>query len=670
MKRSSLEAALGHHSASATWRLQARSGRNSTGQASQATEDLEPRRPTRPSGAFKRKVAVTRAPFARVFRVLHVPAIEGEDTAFAFADMRQLLPVVSRRCPCLREVLARAASRRETLRVVPSQDECTAGNVLATEARQRVVFLYLTFQQYEDALVSPHAWVAISCVTHEQAQRTRGGMGAITATWMDEWSRQQLDTAFQVDGLVVRLALSNFVADFEAMRESYAAMGSSGIRPCFLCENIVMKASGAPEVDPQYCWISEADVSRFRPMLDSEVAALMDRQLQRLPELSAAALQLRERCLGFHITPDSIWSAPSRRSLLRLEIAMNDQMHCYFAQGIASQELQLYLTAVRETTGITMKNIADCVVEGNWLRPGHSRSHGESKHWQRRLFRDSLWRSGMFKGSASQCITLIPLVRWLTLAMGWNRLASIRPQYESFKHLCRCVDALKAGSRNGTWQDLGSAQEQHQKAFMRAYEGHERPKHHHRMHLPEQYQRQGLVLSCWATEAKHKMYKGDLARCVQHFIQEADGGRLLSVRLLPQLLLRHCSSAAENRLLLYGKHELLQELSAKKESLASACDVHHGTVAKRLRVGMLDVRKDDIIMHGPDWTRAALCHFFYRNVTGSLCLGATPLRLTWQDESQTVFGLATPTALSRESLEMPRLPAWHHRNATEVVCIL
>ncbi|CAE7582345.1 unnamed protein product [Symbiodinium sp. CCMP2456] len=591
-------------------------------------------------------------------------------TAFAFANMRLLLHTVAQQDSTLQMLLER--NQGTALRAIWGQDECTAGNVLASEARQKVTFLYVSFQQYREALVSPRAWMAISCLAHEQVQRTKGGMAAITAVWLREWARQDLRTPFQVHGVDVCIELATFLADFEAMKASFAALGSSGIRPCFLCENVVMKGSPAPDRDPHFCSISEWDVTKFKSMKHEEVVGFMDDVFAKLPELNASALQLRERCSGFHILRESLWGCPTGRHLLKLDMVMNDNMHCYFAQGIASQELVLFTSAVCDATGFSVAQLGKAAADAGWLRPACYRKHGESKHWLARLFRESLWKGNMFKGSASQCESLVLLIRWYAVALQWNAVPALRKQYESFKQLALCADALKSTSRTKAWDSLATVQRDHMRCFLAAYpDGQERPKHHHRLHLPEQYKKQGFQCGCWATESKHRMYKGDLARQVQHFIQSKTGGVELSRQLLPKLLLRHCGLATENPLLLDGLWKLEQTVSAQRDCIASSFALGESVVAKQLRAGMLDVSRNDVLLHGPQWNMAVLCHFFCECANGSLRIGCTALELVWKDETQRVFKMSPQAILvAWQDLQLPRLPTWHRKDVEEFTCIL
>lgn len=167
------------------------------------------------------------------------------------------------------------------------------------------------------------------------------------------------------------------------------------------------------------------------------------------------------------------------------------------------------------------------------------------------------------------------------------------------------------------------------------------------------------------------MYKGDLARQVQHFIQSKNGGVELSRQLLPKLLLRHCGLATENPLLLDGLWKLEQTVSAQRDCIASSFALGESVVAKQLRAGMLDVSRNDVLLHGPQWNMAVLCHFFCECANGSLRIGCTALELVWKDETQRVFKKSPQAILvAWQELQLPRLPTWHRKDVEEFTCIL
>ena len=119
-------------------------------------------------------------------------------------------------------------------------------------------------------------------------------------------------------------------------------------------------------------------------------------------------------------------TATSAKNLLTLDKNMCDSMHCFCAQGIASQELLLWFNHVCAATGSSLEELAKAAVDMEWKRPACRRQQGEGKAWLRRLFRPKLWQGKLYKGSAAETWLLVLLLRWFTLSMGWNEIEEIR----------------------------------------------------------------------------------------------------------------------------------------------------------------------------------------------------------------------------------------------------
>ena len=665
-KRTRLEAQLAGSSARSVFMLTRQRTR-----AADAEED-EPSPARGPSGAFKRKVAMTLAPFRQVFRICRCDGIDGsEDVQFAFADIQALLRLSSRKCDALARIVREASSMREPLQAVLSHDECTAGNVLATDARQKVTLLYLTFLQYGKSVESETAWIPISSITHNQVERCKNGIASVTCSWLREWHDQDLMRGFDCNGQETRVRLALYISDFDALRYSLDAMGSAGIRPCVLCSNIVSKASRAPERNDHFCWISEHDTGKFELTRHQEIIDLYEDIMPRAPAMTAEQRKLRERCCGFKFNHDNLWNCDISRNLLTLDKIMCDSMHCYCAQGIASQELLLWFNHVSAATGSSLEELAKAAVDMEWKRPACRRQHGEGKAWLRRLFRPKLWQGKLYKGSAAETWLLVLLLRWFTLSMGWNEVEEIRTKYLSFKYLCRCLDTLSNIGKTRQYDALARFQQEHQRAFASAYDGLERPKHHHRMHLPQQYKDNEAVVSCWATESKHKLYKGRLAAQTQHFLKDDEGGREHSCRLLPRLLLLHCDRAAKTPLMLGKDFQVLRpikDVSADERTRQFYLPGY--TAGTRLRSVMLDVSEGDVLLCGKSNVEAGIVKFFAVQPDGQLLLCWSLLAFSWKDESQMVFKATQQDRCAIwQNLTRPRLPTWYTYAGEEIVCI-
>ena len=164
------------------------------------------------SGAFKRKVQASLAPYLACFRAVDVassrPGASGE--IFYIANMKALLRFVASQCPSLQDVFR--AHSAEPLSAILAHDECTSGNVLNPLMRQKTLLFYGSFTCLKPILKSSRAWFPVAAVPHDQLEHCVGGMSAVTATFIQHWTEDALHVPFYIcDGLHVSLQLRIFV---------------------------------------------------------------------------------------------------------------------------------------------------------------------------------------------------------------------------------------------------------------------------------------------------------------------------------------------------------------------------------------------------------------------------------------------------------------------------
>ena len=83
-------------------------------------------------------------------------------------------------------------------------------------------------------------------------------------------------------------------------------------------------------------------------------------------------IDLRERCLGFRLDMDGIWSCEAARRQLSIDMALNDAMHCYFSTGIINTEIVLLLEQAYNT--INTNDLLETLKSAGWCRPGKTHS--------------------------------------------------------------------------------------------------------------------------------------------------------------------------------------------------------------------------------------------------------------------------------------------------------
>eukprot|EP00435_Cladocopium_sp_Y103_P028716 s2238_g7.t1 len=213
-----------------------------------------------------------------------------------------------------------------------------------------------------------------------------------------------------------------------------------------------------------------------------------------------------------------------------------------------------------------------------------------------RLSRDGMWNS-------PACCAALPLEKYVNDSMH---------MYFANGVACTEINLLVAAVWKETKQGISDIRDavlevSWERPGMKKRNGHERPKHHHALHLARQYNVTHCTPNCWGTEAKHRDYKQTFAKLLQHRLSQKNGGSSFSWSLLPRLLMRHCEFLNMHPLTTNG-FELMGQFSA--EDTYAVTNLKHCQVAPRCRIGMLDVQETDILLHGEQKEKAFRINFF------------------------------------------------------------
>eukprot|EP00435_Cladocopium_sp_Y103_P038633 s115_g10.t1 len=567
-------------------------------------------------------------------------------------------------CPTFVPFLQQQA---QPLRCILSHDECTAGNVLATEQRQKITLCYLSMECMAKWGDSPIAWLPVSAISHAQVTNTRGGMGRIHMTLVEAWSRQRLEEAFELtENFFVRLELCTFIADHDAQRGALCAKGSAGLKPCAFCVNCIAKGADATaERDAQFRTIAECDMSAFKQHSTESLQSFINKAL-RQPKTKAEH-ELQERVLGYRIGADNMWRSPTCLRILPLERFCNDSMHAYFANGICSVEIALLIDTVQHVTGKSIADIRQCVVDAGWQRHRMHVRHGENQYWTKRLFTEAYFGSAMYKGSAKQTLALLSLLRWICENV-WLRVPGLEAAAQCFLKLCSCVECLRTIGQTKCFDRLHALQTEHPRAFVKQWGDYVRPKHHHRLHLPFQYKALGLTPSMWGTESKHRCYKGIFAANFQQWLTENLGGSEFSTRLLPRLALRHMEMWNDRPLAAAG-YTLEQRFS--EEEIQKETNLSGVALAAKCRIGMLELHQGDLLLWGPTSEEAGICHFFLEK-KAELYVYLSCYKFTSGTASLKTFRIANDKVMVKwNALENPKTCSWwrNDKSNSHVHCL-
>ena len=319
---------------------------------------------------------------------------------------------------------------------------------------------------------------------------------------------------------------------------------------------------------------------------------------------------------------------PAVLDTFNIDTIMNDAMHCYFATGICNSEIILLLQAAKDHMGATVQDLCEACLVARWKRHDVK----ESQAWLKRLWKPAFFGSDMYKGSGSQTEALMHLLRWIAESV-WMAIPAMQPYCLCFRALCKCVDALNVFDDTNDWEQLKVAQAEHQKLFAALYPENVRPKHHHRLHLPEQYAKLGCQVMCWGVESSHRDYKSTFASNLKHLLLEDDSTGRFGKSLMPRMLLRSIELFNARPFLEKGfeLHEPFTE-----DEVYQGTGIKHARLSSKCIFPMVDARAGGFLVWGSDFRNGGIVNFFLVKDARLYILFQT-CRLTCSSPGQRIF---------------------------------
>ena len=375
-------------------------------------------------------------------------------------------------------------------------DEVTPGAVLAPLNTRKSYLWYLSFDLFGCFLHEIASWTCVAILTHDHADQVRGGLSsAVRALCHHIFDNGAEIVKIGEQTWLLKLRLHKFTGDADAMRAIFNSMGSGGVRPCLKCTNCIHKKGQVPA---GYVTIAESNSALFKPMTDTLLWKIIDYLKSVAESQGKTQLEKAETTHGLHWDPAGLLADVTLRGTVRPSDGTGDSMHILFSNGIAAIELGLFMAACWEE-GITLARVHAFAELWGADKPVMSAIH------------DSKFTQTQFKGSATECKSLIPL--FSEFARSAVNKPSLRDHVASMRALgdvCRELHLLKfkRDSQRVDVTKLRSALQRHLEAFKKAYgEEYVRPKHHQAMHLPEEIAELDRVMDCWCPERRNKIWK-------------------------------------------------------------------------------------------------------------------------------------------------------------------
>jgi hypothetical protein len=203
-------------------------------------------------------------------------------------------------------------------------DEIACGNVLKKDNQRKATAFYLSFLEFKSFLRDEDAWLCFAVVPKPLLLQIDGGLSVVVKELIRFLFQREaglsrsgaLIAPKNEEAMILVARMSHLIADESALKATLCAKGSSGIKPCLQCKNIVCKGSLASHDRTGYLKnISCHDPADFDLASDADMWELAD-ALGRFVG-SKAELDKLEKASGLNAVEVGILRELSANSTLR-----------------------------------------------------------------------------------------------------------------------------------------------------------------------------------------------------------------------------------------------------------------------------------------------------------------------------------------------------------------
>ena len=464
---------------------------------------------------------VNREHFDRVKMDLPLELTSGAPFAWSIASPVKLMELVISASPVMQSMLllvaeAQGSQGSFTVGIIVGYDEFTPGNVKKPHNERKTMVLSFTVADLEiDALANELFWFTPVAVRSAIISNVKGG-----------WSRMLKDLLKlmfgggpqSLDGAGVSLvlggrnylmfgALKCLISDNDGLRMGLDVKGHAGKRPCFSCYNLWSKGTPLSH-DGHHITIECPDFARCEPLqqgtLEDFVRELQDAHGRHLAgTMNAESWVALQKALGINYNADGLlFDIALCRRIGLLRTVRRDWMHGYLQNGVAHDELQLFLQTCSERCGLTLADWR-AAFRGNFeFRDVH--------RWaMRRLwsfFADWVKNFRLHCDASSVMAILFIIGHFAEVVL--EARAEVAAECASIIALCRAVrlaTRVKAFPRDARLlEQLREAIKKHFQLSKVAYSQRVvLPKHHYNLHIPDQVVADKFLCDMFVLERHH-----------------------------------------------------------------------------------------------------------------------------------------------------------------------
>ena len=315
------------------------------------------------------------------------------------------------------------------------------------------------------------------------------------------------------DGTVARIfmKLAIVISDEAALHSIFACKGSSGLKPCLLCQNVynfknvrnIVENDTTGNAQYHTCH----DWRKLKLHTPSTIKAIASRLSAAVATMTKTNFTELETRLGWNYIPESLIFSPDARKICDLtSCVVFDWMHVFFVNGIFNSHSGVMMWTFK-SYGITYEKLRKYVEEWHW--PSYMGKGADDIFCPKRA--KSSWDDGNVKATASEGLSVLPVMANFCQSLVDNCCTSavVRDHARCFVMLADIVRLIQRCSRYQVDPDeLQLELCRYLQTFKGLY-GEEWmvPKFHFAIHFPDYLRRFGFVPSCFVLERKHKVPK-------------------------------------------------------------------------------------------------------------------------------------------------------------------
>ena len=392
-------------------------------------------------------------------------------------------------------------------------DDVTPGNALRPDHGRKYYALYWSLIEFPSWLRSRKiAWAPLCFVSLSTLGGIDSGISVVCALLLEQiWS----DDAWNLETLGVRVPCCDqlkhlrikfgcILADEKAIKEVCCGKGASGKKPCLCCANIFGREDGSAVAadnwaQPYTCGdVAKFDKfthARFKTMLEEVRSAWLGNGTQ------SSKKEVERLCgVSFNRGLGLLW----RRSVDITNMPEGiyyDWMHNLVASGgIAQYEVNQFLLLVLNSR-VSLEDLAQFQKTVHYPKSYNSI---RSLDLAARLVNQP---GAHIKAFAQEVLSLVPMMIFFA-EMVLMPLGVLPEHTLCLRYLNDILHILRHGDGAVAFVNtLGNLVRQHHELYMALYPACAKPKSHYLMHLPEQIQKFGANLSCFAGERMHRTSK-------------------------------------------------------------------------------------------------------------------------------------------------------------------